>query len=112
MALRQPEKAKYWEAVFEEQAHSGKSIAGFCEERDIRPSKFYWWRRRLKTDDNPPLDGTEGFIELLSASGDPSRCCSSGITLICDNRFRLQLNPGFDKATLKQVLAVFSEPLK
>ena len=111
MARRQPEKAKYWESVFEEQANSGKSIAAFCEEREIHPTKFYWWRRRLNNDKTPPRS-PEGFIELFSASGDPSGCCSAVITLICDNRFRLQLNPGFDPTMLKQVLAVLSEPLQ
>ena len=109
MAKRQPEKAKYWETVFEEQATSKKSIAAFCKERDIRPSQYYWWRRRLKND-NPQSNATEGFIELLTASGNTS-VSSSDISLICDNRFRLQLNPGFDPTTLKQILAVLSERL-
>lgn len=109
MARRQPEKAKYWQTIFEEQAHSGKSIAAFCEEREIRPTQYYWWRRRLNND---PIQSnvTEGFIELFTASGNTSGR-SSVITLICDHRFRLQINPGFDPTTLKQVLAVLSERL-
>lgn len=109
MGRREPEKAKYWEAVFKERAGSGMSIAAFCKERDIRPSQYYWWRRRLKND-TPQSNATEGFIELLSASGNTS-VYSSGIKLICDNRFSLQLDPGFDPTTLKQVLAVLAERL-
>ncbi|MBU0756158.1 MAG: hypothetical protein KJ645_13530 [Planctomycetes bacterium] len=62
------------------------------------------------SNDAIPCNAKEGFVELLTTSGTLSGS-SSGLTLIYDNRFRLQLNPGFDKATLKQVLAVFSESL-
>jgi transposase-like protein len=110
MGRREPEKAKHWEAIFTEQASSEMSIAAFCRERDIRPTQYYWWRRRLKSDKSQS-DATEGFIELLSASGHTSTS-SSGIKLIYDNRFSLQLDPGFDPTTLKQVLAVLTEHLQ
>ena len=110
MGRRDPKKAKYWEGIFEEQASSGLSIAAFCREREIRPSQYHWWRRRLKEEGHPQSRTPEGFIELLSASGNAS-ACSSGIKLIYDNRFSLQLDPGFDPTTLKQVLALLAEPL-
>jgi hypothetical protein len=109
MGRKDPEKAKHWEGIFNEQSSSGMPIAAFCRERGIRPTQYYWWRRRLKND-NPQSHASEGFIELLSASGHTS-ACPSGIKLIYDNRFSLQLDPGFDPRTLKQVLAVLTERL-
>ncbi|MFH2001354.1 MAG: hypothetical protein ABIK28_16855 [Planctomycetota bacterium] len=107
MARRQPEKAIHWEGIFADQINSGKSIAAFCKGRDIHPTQFYWWRRRL-SNDAIQSNSKEGFVELLTTSGTLSGS-SSGLTLIYDNRFHLQLKPGFDPATLKQVLAVLSE---
>jgi len=110
MALRQPEKEKHWAEIFEEQANSGQSIATFCKERDIQPNQFYWWRRRLRNDKEVE-EAPAGFIELISSSNNKSKS-SSGVTLVLDNRFRLQLDPGFNSTTLKQALTILSEHLK
>ena len=113
MAKRDPDKARYWERVFEEQAGSGQTIAAFCEERDLQRWKFYWWRRRLRENQassDCPSISEEGFVELLGSS-DRTEDGSSGITVKLDGRLSILLNRGFDPSTLKQVLSVVSERL-
>ena len=111
MAHRNPEKARYWTALFEEHRRSGQTIAAFCEERGLDSSRFHWWRRRLREEQATsvrPSDRREGFVELVGAS-DPAADRNSGITLQLDGGWSILLDRGFDPSTLKQVLAVVSE---
>src|ERR1700741_5425945 len=45
--MRADEWAK-WRDVISEQQQSGKSVAAFCRERDLRDWQFYEWKKRLR----------------------------------------------------------------
>jgi hypothetical protein len=70
---------------------SGLSIAAWCREHDEVYCRFLYWRKRLQ----PQLEGR--FVEL---SVKPE-----GLRLIC-NGMTLQLERGFDRDLLRDVLAV------
>ena len=113
----QTERARYWEAVIQEQAISGMPIRAFCEQRELTPCSFYWWRRELQGLNKPRRRGrskkkvgspSTAFVEVV-ASPQPAICGTSGVTLRLDDRVNIVVDPGFDHDTLSAVLAVVRE---
>ena len=37
-----------WRSLCAEQEQSGQSAAGFCRARELHPSQFYYWKKRLR----------------------------------------------------------------
>ena len=48
---RSGEREAYWREQVQQQAASGVSVRQFCEERGLRESSFYAWRRTLRQRD-------------------------------------------------------------
>jgi transposase-like protein len=94
------ERHAHWRTIIENQAVSGKNIAAYCREGHIHTSLFYIWRRRLK--EQPQRSGA--FVELKPAS----RASTSGICLRLDDRLIIEVDRGFDPATLRAVVETLS----
>jgi len=84
-----------WPAVLEAQAASGLTVAAFCRQEGINQSLFHRWRRRHPV-------AADGFVELRPVE---RQAAGSGITVVTDHGWRLELEPTFDAATLQRVLA-------
>jgi hypothetical protein len=87
-----------WPAVLREHADSGLSVTAFGRQQAISPSLLYRWRQRLQI---APV-AQDSFVELHPAPECPS---GSGVAVVTDTGWRLELEPGFDAATLERVLA-------
>src|SRR5579864_455941 len=37
-----------WQSLCSEQEQSGQSAAAFCRARELRPSQFYYWKKRVR----------------------------------------------------------------
>jgi hypothetical protein len=48
MEKKQSERREYWQGIIAEQEASGKSVRGFCRERNLGEHSFYWWRQHLR----------------------------------------------------------------
>jgi transposase-like protein len=59
----------HYAALIEKKATSGKTVPDFCKENNIHPNTFYYWRKRLKTDDQPSTPVTN-FIPLRVSPDD------------------------------------------
>ena len=46
---RSRQARRKWRKLISEQARSGRSVAAFCRERELRRSHFWWWKKRLRT---------------------------------------------------------------
>ena len=87
--------------IIQGQATSGKSVAAYCREQGVSQSQYYRWRRRYGAG---ATGGAEpGFVELTRVDAPVSR---SGVVVVTNHGWRLELAPGFDVSTLEQVLAV------
>jgi transposase len=101
---RDPRKEQHWRRWIQQWQHSGLSAQAFCDRHHLPVPRFYAWRRTLHqrdaaaatfvpvqiVPDRPPEPG--GDLELLLAGGR-----------------RLRVRPGFDPATLRQLLTVLEE---
>lgn len=86
-----------WPGVLQAHADSGLSVTAFCRQQGISPSLLYRWRQRCQ----PGATTEKAFVELHPVPEHPS---GSGVTVVTDSGWRLELEPGFDAATLERVL--------
>ena len=89
-----------WSAVVQAHAATGLSVTAFCREHGISRSLLYRWRRRCQVESEPAVAGS--FVELRPV-GQPAK--GSGVALVIDGGWRLELEPDFDAATFERVLA-------
>jgi hypothetical protein len=102
------EKARYWQRTISEAARSGMSIRGFCRQRRLRESQFYWWQHKLRasrqagTTPRPSGQRRSASFALVS---DEAGATDAGIELVLDGGRRLRIRQGVDPETLRAVLA-------
>jgi hypothetical protein len=96
---RRGEKLERWRGVIGEWRSSGSSQAGFCRERGLPTWKFAYWLKRVSEEDEAP-DGPA--FATVSMAG-------SGLRLVLPGGASLEVEPGFDEATLRRVLRAVSE---
>ena len=89
-----------WPTVLAAQLASDLSVAAFCRQQGIATSLFYGWRQRSQRQ-SAPTSGN-GFVELQPVDPPP---VTSGITMVSERGWRIELSPDFDTATLQRVLA-------
>ena len=91
------DKLEHWRGVIGEWRSSGSSQAGFCRERGLPAWKFAYWLRRMSDEEAP--DGPA--FATVSTLG-------SGLRLALPGGAALEIEPGFDEATLRRVLRAVS----
>jgi len=97
------EEVLRWRGFVSEQAVSGKSVAAFCDERDLRVWQFYEWKKRLRE----PTATSFVAVELAPpAARAPASMQSVGIELRHRRGWSLMVEPGFDAGHLRRLLSV------
>ena len=89
------ERKDYWRALIDKQTESGMSAAAFCKQQGINPQRFYFWRRRFRSESTGA-----GFIRLVPTSN----TAFSGIRIVLDHGVSVELDRGFDPLTLKETI--------
>ncbi len=117
-----------WQRLISEQARSGQSGAGFCRERGLCRSHFYWWKKRLRAAGpdglRPPLTkfvevkltpavpervgaGPASRAEVLARpAADPPLAGDGRVEVVLRNGRSLRVGPGFDAAHVQALAAV------
>jgi len=90
------ERLAQWRGTVGRWRDSGVSGAAFCQDEGLREWQFRYWVKRIVELDDPGA----GFARV-AASG-------SGLRLALPGGLRLEVDPGFDDATLKRFLAALS----
>jgi len=85
-----------WAAVVQAQAGSGLTAAEFCRQQGICRQSFYRGRQR---EQRAPT--ATNFVELRPVVGPGS---VSGVAVVLDGGWRIEVEPGFDLATLERLL--------
>ena len=88
-----------WRERIAEQERSGISVKGFCKERGIAEHQFYYWRKRLRNQQQP-------MRFALVDRGAPRQEPGTGrsLELVLANGERLRIGTGVDTKTLRTVL--------
>jgi transposase len=99
---RDPRKEQHWRHLIQLWQHSGLTIRAFCAHHHLSQPSFYAWRRQRQQRDTvaPPR-----FLPVQVVPEPPPQPITSIEVVLADGRC-LRVTPGFDPATLRQLLAV------
>lgn len=95
------EKVRQWERYLANQKASGLTIQRWCQENNISPHHFYYWKNKLKPPEPPAEVTRASFTELL----DKNR---SQLFFEC-NGIRLYLDQACEPQLLKKCLKALRE---
>jgi hypothetical protein len=85
-----------WRTLVEEQQASGLSVPAFCRRVGVAESSFYRWCQKLRT--------PQRFAEVRLAAAEAARD-AGGIELHLPGQRYIVVRPGFDRQTLRDLLA-------
>ena len=97
------QKRQYWQAKIESWKQSGMSQAAYCRSRDLKVKTFSYWLRKLRKEKAGRVQFVELPTEKLFSCYQAERRIT-GLRLIVDNRFSIEVADGFKPDTLKQVI--------
>jgi hypothetical protein len=101
---RDQEKERVWRQWIREWQGSDLTVRAFCEDHALSEASFYAWRRQLAKRD---AQATTFVPVQLVAEKVPDS--GSGVELVLPGGLTVRLTPGFDTATLRQLLAVLEQ---
>lgn len=96
-------KEQTWRRRLRDWQRSGLSVSAFCRCHGLGAHSFYAWRRILAQRDGEQADFIP--VRLLAES----QSADGALEVLLASGRRLRVSPGFDAATLRQLLAVLEE---
>jgi hypothetical protein len=105
---RDATKERFWRRMLRSWERSGLSIREFCSGHDLAEHNFHAWRRELaRRNAEVGLNRPERalFVPVV-VQPEPASDRPAAIEVVFGNGRRLRIIPGFDAATLAQVVAV------
>ena len=101
---RDARKEQQWRQRIQEWRASGLSVRAFCARRGLAEPSFYAWRKELQRRDA----ALPAFVPVRLVPDDDAPCDGSVTVVLAGGRL-VRVGPGFDVATLRQVVAVLEE---
>jgi hypothetical protein len=108
-------KERFWRGVVRRWQRSGRTASAFCAEQGLSAASFYAWRRTIAQRDQPSAPTTPAchdeqndlpaFVPLSVA---PAPATPALEVVLRPGRV-IRVAPGFDAATLRNLLAVLEE---
>jgi hypothetical protein len=95
-------KEREWRGWLARWQRSGLRVAAFCRRQGLDERRFHAWRRILARRDSERAAFVP--VEVLAESA-----VGGSLEVVLARGRRLRVPPGFDVATLRQVLAVLEE---
>jgi transposase-like protein len=92
-------KNDQWRERIAEHERSGMSVRRFCKERGIAEHLFFYWRKRLRNQQQPMRFA---LVEREAARQAPATAAE--LELVLANGERLRIGTGVDATTLRTVL--------
>ena len=98
---RDERKEQEWRRWIGEWRASGLSVRAFCERRGLATHRFYYWRRVLEQQ-----AAEKAAFVPVQVVADVFPAPTSALELVLVNGRIVRVAPGFDAATLRQLLTV------
>ena len=92
-------KSDLWRERIAEHERSGMSVRRFCKERGIADHMFFYWRKRLRDQQQPMRFA---LVEREAARQTPATAAE--LELVLGTGERLRIGTGVDATTLRTVL--------
>jgi hypothetical protein len=89
---------RFYQKHIERWQQSQLSQVEYCRQNELIPHRFTYWKRRLAGHQTSPTFVPVPLVPDFSASS------SAKIDLVIAGGFKIQVGPGFDAATLKQLI--------
>lgn len=106
---RDPRKEQQWRRWIQLWQRSGLTIRAFCDEQHLSEPSFHAWRRLIRQREAATTTAPFLPVHVVADHPDvPDRPGTPLEILLPGNRI-LRVAPGFDAATLRQLLAVLRE---
>jgi transposase len=100
---RDPRKEQHWRRLIQLWRSSGLTVRAFCARHHLTQPSFYAWRRELQQ-----RDAATAFFPVQVVTDD-QQAPSTPIEILLAGGRSVRITPGFDPATLRQLLAVLQE---
>jgi transposase len=106
-------KQQRWLDLMRRRRQSQLTVREFCERQRLSEADFYRWQRVLRQRgllDEPPTPAaptSTSFVELTAAVAPLS---ASAVEVVLSERRWLRVQPGFDPATVLQLVRLLEEP--
>jgi hypothetical protein len=111
---RDSAKEKHWRRMLSLWQRSGLTGRDFCGENGLSEPSFYGWKREIQRRDREAAARAKragaklaAFVEV-TVDGDPATGSALEVVVAKDRVVRVQ--PGFDAATLRELVRVLEEP--
>jgi hypothetical protein len=98
---RDERKAQQWRLWINEWQRSGLSVQAFCARRGLATPSFYAWRRTLEQ--RVAAQAVFVPVQVVADAVPPQ---ASALEVVLTEGRTVRVAPGFDAATLRQLLAV------
>ncbi len=104
-----PERQAYWRDQLVQWAQSGMSQKQFCQQRDLSPHAFTWWKAKYRTELHLPYravrkrsskDRKHEFLEVRVFGSKPELLYE----VVLANQRRIRVGDRFDAESLKQLI--------
>jgi hypothetical protein len=101
---RDERKERQWQRWIGEWQASGLSVRAFCQRRGLTIASFYAWRRVLQQ-----RAAEKAAFVPVQVVADTVLTQTSALEVVLTDGRAVRVAPGFDAATLRQLLAVLEE---
>jgi hypothetical protein len=104
---RDPRKEQQWRRWIHQWQHSDLTVRAFCELHQLSQPSFYAWRRQIQQRDA----ATASFLPVRVVPDLPvvPPAAITPFEIVLPGNRTLRVAPGFDAATLRQLLALLQE---
>jgi transposase len=110
-SYRDAAKERFWRRAVRGWERSGLTIRDYCCRQDLAEHSFHAWRRELARRDRPAQDhgGKPAAFVPVVLQEDRGSEAGAAIEIELGNGRWLRVRPGFDAATLTQVVTLLEE---
>jgi hypothetical protein len=104
---REIQKERFWRDALKQWRASRLSVRAYCQQQNLSQATFYYWQRTLAARDR----ATAPFaaVSVLPEAQPKVLASGAAFELVLNSHRVLRIEPGFDAATLRRLLAVLEE---
>jgi hypothetical protein len=101
------EKRRYWKEHIEGWKACGLKQSEYCRRHQLKISRFTYWKRKLAPSSASPISLVQ--VALPEIFHSPVQCRPSPLRVAIGDKYRVEVDQGFDPVTLKQLILTLGQ---